>query len=266
MKRLFFYLSLYKDFVLQYWKTLMASPLNLWLGLGAFLVTQAGGLLFLVFVFDRIPDLNGWSLAQLLFIYGFANLPRGLDHVFTNWIWLLSNRVILQGDFDRYLLRPVSPLFQVVAEELQADGLGEILVGLIVVALALPLLEIEITAGAVVLFVLLVLAGAVIYTSIKLTFASLAFWIKDSFPLLNIAYMFSDFAKYPDGIYPKPVSLFLSFALPFSFTAFVPASYFLGTGSLPGAVGGTLVAALATALVARLVWKRGLRAYESAGN
>jgi ABC-2 type transport system permease protein len=211
LRTLGFYGSLYKDFVAQYWKTLMASKVDFFFGLAAFLATQAGGILLLVFVFQAIPDLNGWSLHQVLFIYGFANLPRGIDHLLTDYLWLFAEHSVVEGEYDRYLLRPVSPLFQVLAERFQGDALGEILVGVIMIAIALPGLSLPITALSVFLFFILVAAGAVIYSSIKLFFASLAFWIKDSFPLLQIAYNFADFAKYPDSIFVRPISFFLSF-------------------------------------------------------
>ncbi len=261
-----YYLSLYKDFVLQYWKTLMASKVNFFLGLAAFLATQAGGVLFLVFVFQAIPNLNGWTLPQLMFIYGFAQLPRGIDHLFADYLWLFTNVTIVQGDYDRYLLRPLSPLFQVIAERFQGDALGEILVGIIILVIAVGQLALPFSLLNVALFIVLVFAGALIYTSIKLFFASLAFWIKDSFPLLNIAYMFADFAKYPENIYMRPVSVFLSFVLPFSFTAFIPASWFLGTGTWQWTILGTLVAALVSATIAGLTWKAGQKVYDSAGN
>ncbi len=261
-----YYLSMYKDFVLQYWKTLLASKLNFFLGLGAFLVTQAGGILFLVFVFQAIPNLNGWTLDQLLFIYGFAQLPRGLDHLFADYLWLFSNVTIVHGEYDRYLLRPLSPLFQVIAERFQGDALGEIIVGIIILCISIPRLALPFSLLNIFLFLVTVLAGTVIYTSIKLFFASLAFWMKDSFPLLNIAYMFGDFAKYPETIYIRPVSFFLSFILPFSFTAFIPASWFLGRGSFAWTIGGTVIAAGASAAIALFTWKAGQKVYDGAGN
>ena len=74
---------------------------------------------------------------QLIFIYGFAQIPRGIDHLFTDNIWLVAWRLVLNGDFDRYMLRPMNIFFQVIAEKLQPDALGELLVGTILVCRAL---------------------------------------------------------------------------------------------------------------------------------
>lgn len=260
------YLDLYKDFALQYFKTLMQSKANFFIGFIGFFFIQMSGILFLSMVFNQIPSLNGWTFYEILFIYGFSQLPRGIDHLFADYLWVFSGNSIIRGDFDRYLLRPINPLFHVLSERLQLDAVGEIVIGVIITIYAAINLHLNITLIGVILFIITILAGTLIYTSIKLFFASWAFWIKDSFPLLNIVYMFSDFAKYPNSIYSKGIQIFLSFIIPFSFTAFIPAAYFLNKATLFYSVIGTVLAAIITSTIAYKTWLAGIKVYESAGN
>lgn len=266
LETLAFYASLYREFVLQYWKGLMASKVDFLFGLFAFLATQAGGILLLLFVFQTIPDLEGWSLHQILFIYGFSQIPRGIDHLLSDYLWLFAEHSVVEGEFDRYLLRPINPLFQLLAERFQGDALGEIIIGFAMIALSSSSLALPLTPLRLAVFILLTLAGTVIYFSIKLFFSSLAFWIQNSFPLLQIAYNFSDFAKYPERIYVRPVSFALSYVLPWLFTAYIPAAWFLGRGSWAWSVAGTCAAAAISAAAAAATWTQGLKRYESAGN
>ena len=83
MKKISRYLSLYRIFVIQYIKTTMQSKVDFFIGLSGFLISQAAGLAFLYLVFEQIPSMQEWSLEQMLFIYGFAQLPRGIDHLLT---------------------------------------------------------------------------------------------------------------------------------------------------------------------------------------
>ena len=106
MKR---YLKLYRKFLEQYIKTLIEYRADFILGLIGFLLVQGIGIIFISLVFKSIPNLKGWSFYEILFIYGFAQIPRGIDHVFTDQIWMLSGRIIVQGEFDRYLVRPLNP-------------------------------------------------------------------------------------------------------------------------------------------------------------
>lgn len=260
------YLDIYKDFVKQYFKILMQSKANFFIGIICFVLSQVTGILFITMVFETIPDLNGWSFYEILFIYGFAQLPRGIDHLISDYIWLFSKNTIIKGEFDRYLLRPLNPLFQVFAERFQLDALGEILTGIVIVGYSITNLSITITATKVIAFIIVIFSGAVIYTAIKLFFASLAFWIKESFPILNIVYMFSDFTKYPNSIYGKGIQIILSFIIPFAFTAFIPASYFLDKGTITYCVLGTIIVAIISFLIAYKTWNLGIKSYESAGN
>lgn len=81
------------------------------MGLFGFFFSQIMGIVFLYLVFEQIPSLQGWTLDQLIFIYGFAQIPRGIDHLFTDNIWMVAWRLVINGDFDRYMLRPMNIFF-----------------------------------------------------------------------------------------------------------------------------------------------------------
>ena len=106
------YLRLYRVLVTQFLKTIMQSRVDFLIGLFGFFLTQVMGIAFLYLVFQQIPDLQGWTLDQLIFIYGFAQIPRGIDHLFTDNIWLVAYRLVINGDFDRYMLRPMNIFFR----------------------------------------------------------------------------------------------------------------------------------------------------------
>lgn len=263
MKR---YLRLYAKFMAQFWKSLMEYKTDFIVGLFAFFVIQATGIIFIYLIFQQIPKLNGWNFDQIVFIYGFAQLPRGLDHLLTDNLWMLSGRIIARGQFDRYLLRPINPLFQLIAEVIQPDAIGELAVGIILVTTSIYRLHISLSLIDILIFIFLVICGSIIYTSIKLLFASIAFWIKFSQAILFMNYMMSDFGKYPMSIYSKWLQVILSYIIPFAFTAYYPASYFIGKVNIKMAALGTFSAAIISFAIAYTVWNFGIRAYESSGN
>ncbi len=263
MKR---YLSLYKTFLAQYLKILMEYRIDFLIGLIGFGIIQLSGIAFLYLIFAEIPNLNGWSFEQIVFIYGFAQIPRGLDHLITDNLWILSKSIIVKGQFDRYLLRPINPLFHLVSEVIQFDAFGELLVGIALVIWSMIKLKITVSFLQILLFILTIISGAVIYTSIKLLFASLSFWIKNSHEILWMNYSLSDFSKYPLSIYSKPIRTIITYIIPFGFTAFIPASYFLNKGNLYTCVFGTFAAAILSFIIAYTIWLNGIKAYESSGS
>ncbi len=260
------YFRLYRVLIKQFFKTLLQSKVDFLMGLFGFFFTQVLGIAFLYLIFDKIPNLNGWTLSQLIFIYGFAQIPRGIDHLFTDNIWLVAWRMVVNGDFDRYMLRPMNVFFQIICEKLQPDAVGELLIGTILIIMSLSKGIVIVDGMHIVMFIVSVIAGAVIYTSIKLLFASLSFWIKRSGPFLQVAYEMADFAKYPVEIYSKPIQFILTFVIPFAFVAYFPASYFLIQKSALTTVGIECLIAVILSILAYSIFKIGISKYESAGN
>jgi ABC-2 type transport system permease protein len=260
------YLRLYRLFLAHNLKRLLHHRADLVIGMAGFLVLQASGIGMLYLVFARIPTIAGWTFDEVLFVYGFAQIPRGLDHLLTDNLWALADRIIDKGEFDRYLLVPVHPLFHLIAETIQPDALGEIALGGILVVVAGIRLGLEPTLPDALAFIFFVFLGTVLYASIKLFFASLAFWMKRSMSLLYLAYMFSNLARYPLDVYGTGFRRLLVYGLPFAFTATVPASFFLGRVSPGSALVGTMIAATASATLALIVFHRGIAAYEGTGS
>lgn len=210
MKGISRYIRLYRIFVVQYIKTILQSKMDFFVGLSGFLISQVTGLAFLYLIFEQIPSMQEWTLEQMLFIYGFSQIPRGIDHLLTDNLWMVGWQMVIKGTFDKYILRPMNIFFQIVCEKVQFDALGELLIGGIFVGRAVIKGVIEVTVLKVLFFGISVIAGAVIYTSVKLLFAAMAFWFKDSSPLMTASYEIADFAKYPVQIYSKPIDIILN--------------------------------------------------------
>ena len=267
MEKIKRYIRLYKVFIKQFFKTIVQSKADFFIGLFGFFLTQISGIAFLYLVFKQIPSLAGWSLDELIFIYGFAQLPRGIDHLLTDNIWMLAWQIVVSGRFDSYKLRPMNIFLQIIFERLQPDALGEILVGAILVIRSCAKGIVIVDALHIVLFIVSMIAGTVIYTAIKLLFASFAFWIKVSGAVLFTAYSLADFAKYPSEIYAQGVRFIITWVIPFAFVAYLPASYFLKPGvNAFSTIGVECVLAVVFFAIAYLVFTLGTRAYESAGN
>ena len=260
------FFKIYSIFTSQYLKRIMEYRFDFITGLIGFFFIQIIGILFIQVVFEQIPDINGWSYYEILFIYGFAQIPRGLDHLLTDNLWFLSFNIVVKGEFDRYLLRPINPLFQLLSEVFQPDAFGELIVGIVLLSISIVKLNISFSILNIFLLIISIIAGTVIYPSIKLIFASLSFWFKDSRSVMHMVYSVSDFAKYPVTIYGKVVQFIICYIIPFGFTAFFPAAYFVNKLPVLFAIGGTVMMSLIFACLSYWIWLQGINKYESAGS
>ncbi|MCH5304694.1 MAG: ABC-2 family transporter protein [Ruminococcus sp.] len=259
-------LKLHRIFIKQDLKKLMEYKIDFLTGAIALLISQGINIFFLTIIFANIPNLEGWTFDQILFIYGFALLPKGLDHLFTDNLWSIGYFIVRKGDFDKYLTRPVSTLFAVTVEKFQVDAFGEIVVGILLLGVSLPKVSLNLSVINVLLFVVSVFFATFIYTGIKLITASVAFWTKRSGNITYMFYMINDFSKYPTTIYNRVVRAIITYIVPFAFTAFFPASYFIAGGNPWYNIGGTVVMAVVLMAVGIFVWNKGVTAYESAGS
>lgn len=266
MKQIRRALRMHRIFVSQELKRMMEYKGDFIIGIIGFLFVQASNLLFLSLVFSNIPSLMGWDYTQVVFIYGFSLIPKGIDHLFFDNLWSIGHFTVRKGDFDKYLTRPINTLFHVMVEKLQIDALGEFIMGVVLVCVTLPKLNIEWSAVRVLLTLAVIPFATLIYTGIKIATAAIAFWTKKSGNITYVFYMVNDFAKYPVGIYNRLVQTVITYIVPFAFTAFYPAYYFL-TGENPlFNLGMTVIIAVLLMSLGIFIWNRGIMAYESAGS
>src|SRR5206468_3158022 len=93
------------------------------------ILATVAGYGFVVVLFTRIPDLRGWSFHEVLFIYGFSLVPLGLFNIVSLNLYEFGDVYVVEGKFDRVLLRPVHSLFQVLFENFRLESLQEVVTG-----------------------------------------------------------------------------------------------------------------------------------------
>lgn len=260
------YIRLHRIFISQYLKKLMEYKTDFLLGAIGLLMTQIMQIAFLGIIFSQIPALIGWSFEEVLFIYGFSLIAKFLDHLFTDNLWMVGYRIIRKGEFDKYLTRPINTLYHVIAENFCVDAFGEMLTCILLLGYSIPKLHLPFHWYTIPLLLIIVVFATLIYSSLKIITAAISFWTKASGHITHMLYMTNDFSKYPVSIYNKAVQTVITYVIPFAFTAYYPASYFL-TGENPlFCIGGTVIAGAVLFALALFIWNRGLRAYESAGS
>lgn len=259
------YLRLYAYFLQQRLKILMEYRVNFVIGATSTMVMQVAGLLALWVVMRQIPGLNGWSFYEVLLIYGLITASESITHMFADNLWTIGWNYIRSGEFDRFLVRPIDPLFHLLADRFCHDGLGNFIVGLVLVGKAAATLGLAWTPARVLYLAIAIMSGGAIFIALNLITATSAFWIVQSIPVTQIVFTTHEFAKYPLTIYGRGVGLILTWLIPYGFASFYPASYLLGRDVGLLAWLGPVVAAVLL-LLSYQVWRLGLRHYVGTGS
>src|SRR5512133_3131516 len=163
----------------------MEYRLNFFIGTTSTAVLQAASLAAIWVVMRQIPSLNGWSFYEVILIYGLLTMGESITHMFADNLWTIGWNYIRSGDFDRFLVRPIDPLFHLLADRFCHDGIGNFLVGTVLVAKASAGLGIPWTLGNLLYLVVVVISGGCIFIALNLFAGVSAFWLMDAVPVIR---------------------------------------------------------------------------------
>ncbi len=232
----------------------------------SFMITEIVSLATIYLIVGTVPAIGVWTFESLAFLFGFILIPKSIDHIFTDDLWILAYWAIRRGDLDIYLTRPINPLFQYVAKTFKWDGCGELIVGIVICCIFGPQANFMWSVSNVFALILCAFLGIFAFTAIKLLFASVAFWVKSAGVLLNTVYEVSNYAKYPVRQMGKAFMSILFFVIPFGLFLYYPIECLVVGKTVWWAVLWSFIAVIVLMTLAFIAWHRGLRRYESAGN
>ena len=250
----------------QFLKMRMAYRVDFLIDLLANLFALAVQLSILTVIFSKIESLRGWSFEQVLFIYGFALLPLGLFNIVSINLYRFSEKYIVEGNFDRVLLRPINPLAQVLFESFNVSGLNELFLGSGIMIYAGSHLGLSFHLLDMLVLLLLAVSASLVYIGVFLGLTSVSFWHEDRMGLAPPVYNVIRFSRYPITIFSPVVRFLLTFVLPFAWVAFYPATYFIGNEEFRGIAGLTPLVGIAVFALGYFIWSRGVRNYASTGS
>lgn len=263
MKR---HLRLFALYFAQYAKVRLEYKADFFIAFFSSMAATVLGFGFVLVLFTKIPKLQDWSFYEILFLYGFSLIPLGFFNVVSWNLYQFGDIYIIQGKFDRIMLRPVDTLFQVLFEKFRLESLQEVITGSVVVAISVKHLHVPWPASDYLWFILMVASGALIYLAVFLMLTAVSFWFEDRVGIVPPVFNMLTFGRYPLTIYNVFIQFMLSWIIPFGFASFYPTTHFLGRTSFNTYFYLVPVVAASFFMLALIVWNRGVENYSSTGS
>jgi ABC-2 type transport system permease protein len=218
-------------------------------------------------LFDRFKMIQGWTLFEVGLIYGIVQMGFALAEAFARGFDTF-HQMVKYGDFDRILLRPLSPLFQIAIREVQIMRIGRFLQGLVVLVWSLSTFSFPFFSLPTFIICLSILGTTSLFYGLFIIQATISFWTIESLELMNITtYGGVQTGQYPMSIYNKPFRLIFTFLIPLSCVAYYPITAFLKPNETPLLLG--IISPLAGFVFlyfACRFWRLGIRHYCSTGS
>jgi ABC-2 type transport system permease protein len=178
---------------------------------------------------------------------------------------------LIEGTFDQFLMRPASPLIQILGRELQYIEVADFLIGLTGISLAYTQLNLQWDGLKWGFFMIAIISGAIIELGMNLLIACSAFWTGRSRGSFMIANQFYGLVhQYPVDIFGKAFRVIVTGLIPVAFMNYYPALFLLDKINYanPGwwlSYISPLVALMLIGIVS-IVWRLGLNQYSSSGS
>lgn len=223
----------------------------------------------IVFMLERFKKIGGWEPGQIAFLYCLLVFAQGVVAVFFSGMLEFSD-FVKQGTFDRVMLRPLSPLLQVLCQRFELAGVANLILGIAGLIVASSMITIDWNLFSVVFLLLSVCGGALILAAVRIIVAAVAFVSVSNEGLQHLVVFSSrEFLMYPVEIFTKPVRFLLTFLFPIAFINFYPAHFFLHKEATvmyhPILIYITFPVGVLMMILALISWRMGVNRYASAG-
>ncbi|SES67324.1 ABC transporter permease [Anaerobranca gottschalkii] len=264
MKNILTYYKLYIDYFKINLKSVMVYDYDFLIGVISLIIKNIMNFIIIIFIFNLLDNIDGWTFDQILFLYGFNTVSYSLWHCFfVNTISL--SYYIKTGIFDRFLLRPVQPIFQIMTDNFDEDGWGQLIFGLVLLVIAI--FRLRLFSIYLLLLPILLVSASLIYASISLLGSITIFYTLENTDFSDLVMELQDFGKYPLSIYSGFLRIILTVVIPLGFAAYYPSLFYIT--NYQASIGVALITPIVSIIffyVTCCIWNKSLKAYTSTGS
>ena len=239
---------------------------------------------FYLIVFEHTPFIgpdSGWGKYEFFVFLATTWIVNSLVQTFCMPNAQEFSELIRTGNLDFALLKPIDTQFLVSFQKMEWSSLSNLLVGLVLLAVALADLTtrsenpLVLSYWTVPLYLFYILSGVTILYSLMISLAATSIWLGRNQTLYDFWFYITNFARYPMEIYRRglgvPLWGFFTFVIPVLVVINVPARVLAQPLRPDSSLGWPLAlfaifATLASLYVSRWIFSRALLSYRSASS
>jgi ABC-2 type transport system permease protein len=221
----------------------------------------------MIFFFQRFPNIGGWSLYEVALCYSVIHIGFSVSECFARGFDSFSS-IVVNGDFDRVLVRPRGTIIQVLGSKFEFSRIGRFTQSIIVLIFSLTNINVAWDIYKVITLIFMMISGTFIFIGIYMLGATLCFWTIEGIEAINILTDGGrEISQYPLSIYKEWVRKFFTFIVPFGTINYLPLMFILGKTN-----GNKLLYPLIPLtgslflIPCVLIWNMGVRHYKSTGS
>lgn len=226
-------MRLYLNLFTLHIKSVMQYRLSFFLTTFGQFVTAFTSFFGIRFMFERFHGVEGFGYGQVLLCFSVVMMAFSLGELVGGGLAVFP-RMLGNGEFDRVLVRPRSTLLLVLVPKMDFTRMGLFIQSVVVLAFAIPQSGVAWTGAKALTLILMIVSGSVIFFSLFLVFAGIAFFTLEGLNFFNLlTYGGREYGKYPFSIYGREILRFLTFVVPLALFQYYPLLYLLDRETSP---------------------------------
>jgi len=178
---------------------------------------------FLFAIKEKIKLVSGYNVDQLVIFFLIYNLFDLAGQLFYRGVYWFRSEII-SGDLDFKLVKPISPLFQILTSHTDFLDLPQLFIVIIILVMRLP----HVAWQDVLVFCFLSLVSMIILTAVHIFVAAIGVITTEVDHTIWIFRSLSGMAQVPVDIYAEAVRTFLTFVIPVGLIFTFPAKSLYG--------------------------------------
>ncbi len=227
------------------------------------LFSQGCSLALIGIIYSNIPAVGGWTMWEVLLLYGFLLFSEGSVNFFFQGAWKIAN-MIREADLDRFLVRPVPISLQLLTAKIDFEGLNKMVIASALLFYSFRRCKVLQSPADFALLAVFLIQACVIRLCMVWIASCASFWMENGRNSLNyFVICLGEMAKFPLVIYPPLLKGLFGYLIPYAFVSYYPVGYLAGKSKMAaGAMCMPLVCA-GMVFLSYIVFKRGVARYES---
>jgi len=218
-------------------------------------------------LFERFGSIQGWTMYEVFVSYAVIAMCFAITECFARGFDKFPD-MIRTASFDRVLVRPRGTILQVLGSGFDIKRVGPFLVSVVILILAIALGDVSWNVAKVVMLINMFVSGTFIFGGVYMLQATMSFWTIDGLEFANVlTHGIRQHAIYPLNIFPRGITIFLTFIIPFGTITYLPLQYLHGRIDGIGWLYAFMPLLGALFIIPCIfAWRFGVRKYSSAGS
>ncbi|MBJ6363212.1 ABC transporter permease [Paenibacillus sp. GCM10012307] len=230
-------------------------------------VGYAANYLVIWLLLQNFNTIQGWDWTEIAFLYSLNLLTYAIGASFTYTPMVGLDQIIVNGNFDMYLTKPLSPFLYFLANLFNIGYIAHILISSVVLIWSISQADITWTLYKAIYLLLAIISGSLLQAAGLIVIGSLSFIFLRVQYLFSIFFKLKEFIAYPISVYGTLLQIILTWIIPLAMINYYPSLYIFEDSLLTNKILGitALVIGPLSLYLAYRFWMYGANKYQGAG-